>query len=126
MRDIERSVAFYVGKLGFEEMLRLDRDGRRWLIYLRITDEHYLKVFPDRAAGRRRWGTIPCVWRCRTSTGPCGNSRRWGCRTTGRRRGGAIGNWQAWIEDLDGHRIEPMQMMPHSLQVAAIARRVTA
>ncbi len=39
---------------------------------------------------------------------------------------GAIGNWQAWIEDLDGHRIEPMQMMPHSLQVAAIARRVTA
>jgi lactoylglutathione lyase len=35
---------------------------------------------------------------------------------------GADGNWQAWIEDPDGHRIELMQMMPDSLQVRAIAR----
>ena len=35
---------------------------------------------------------------------------------------GADGNWQAWIEDPDGHRIELMQMMPDSLQAKAIAR----
>ena len=30
-------------------------------------------------------------------------------------------NWQAWIEDPDGNRIELMQMMPDCLQLAAIA-----
>jgi lactoylglutathione lyase len=32
------------------------------------------------------------------------------------------GNWQAWIEDPDGNRIELMQMMPDSLQHQAIER----
>ena len=35
---------------------------------------------------------------------------------------GADGNWQAWIEDPDGHRIELMQMMPEGLQANALAR----
>ncbi len=32
------------------------------------------------------------------------------------------GNWQAWIEDPDGNRIELMQMMPGCLQEQAIER----
>jgi lactoylglutathione lyase len=35
---------------------------------------------------------------------------------------GADGNWQAWIEDPDGHRIELMQMGLDSMQAAAIQR----
>ena len=35
---------------------------------------------------------------------------------------GADYNYQAWIEDPDGNRIELMQMMPDSMQLAAIAR----
>ena len=35
---------------------------------------------------------------------------------------GADRNWQAWIEDPDGNRIELMQMMPDCLQLDAIAR----
>ena len=31
-------------------------------------------------------------------------------------------NWQAWIEDPDGNRIELMQIMPDCLQLEAIAR----
>ena len=57
--DIDRSLAFYVGKLGFSEMLRLARDGRLWLVYLRITDEQYLELFPDGEgdrAGTARYG----------------------------------------------------------------------
>src|SRR6476659_8957249 len=52
VRDIARTLDFYVGKLGFSEMLRLDRDGRLWLLYLRLTDSQYLEVFPE-AAGER-------------------------------------------------------------------------
>ena len=33
------------------------------------------------------------------------------------------GNWQTWIADPDGHRIELMQMAPDGMQAQAIARR---
>jgi sugar phosphate isomerase/epimerase len=45
--DIDRSLDFYVNRLGFQEMLRLHRaNGDLWLVYLRITDDQYLEVFP--------------------------------------------------------------------------------
>jgi multiple sugar transport system permease protein len=47
VKDIGRTLDFYVGKLGFSEMMRLDRDGRLWLLYLRITDDQYLEIFPE-------------------------------------------------------------------------------
>ena len=45
-----------------------------------------------------------------------------GVPLTVQKKMGADGNWQAWIEDPDGNRIELMQMMPDSLQLEAIAR----
>src|ERR1700712_2225832 len=56
-RDIDRSLAFYTGQLGMPEMLRLlFDDGSLFLIYLKITDNQYLELFPDglgdRAPGR--------------------------------------------------------------------------
>jgi lactoylglutathione lyase len=36
VKDVEKSLDFYVNKLGFKEMMRLDRDGKLWLLYLRI------------------------------------------------------------------------------------------
>src|SRR5690606_36281353 len=44
--DIEATLGFYVGQLGFEEMFRLDRDGKLWIVYLRISDTQYLEIFP--------------------------------------------------------------------------------
>jgi lactoylglutathione lyase len=58
--DIDRSLDFYVGKLGYAEMFRLDRDDRLWIVYLRITDTQYLELFPggdgERAPGPDRIG----------------------------------------------------------------------
>ena len=47
VKDVARTLDFYTKKLGFTEMLRLDREGRLWLVYLRITDDQYLEVFPE-------------------------------------------------------------------------------
>ncbi len=47
VKDVERTLDFYINRLGFAEMLRLERDGQLWLIYLHITDDQYLEVFPD-------------------------------------------------------------------------------
>ncbi len=51
VKDIDKSLDFYVGKLGFKEMMRLERDGKLWLVYLRITDDQFLEIFPDGEGG---------------------------------------------------------------------------
>jgi lactoylglutathione lyase len=131
VRDIDRSLAFYVGKLGFSEMLRLERDGRLWLVYLRITDEQYLELFPDgegeRAAAATAVGYNHMCLAVPDIDVTLRELEAAGIPLYRPKMMGADGNWQAWIEDPDGHRIELMQMMPDSLQAAAIAgRRVAA
>ena len=50
VRDINRSLAFYTGKLGMQEMMRmLYNDGSLSIVYLKITDDQFLELFPDGA-----------------------------------------------------------------------------
>lgn len=126
VKDIARSLDFYVDKLGFAEMLRLERDGRLWLIYLRITDDQYLEIFPegegDRAAEREAVGynhmclAVPDIEQTMRELDAMGVA------TIRPKIKAADGNWQTWIEDPDGHRIELMQMDEDSLQLKAIRR----
>jgi lactoylglutathione lyase len=126
VKDIDRSIAFYVGKLGFQEMMRLDRDGKLWLLYLRITDTQYLEIFPEgegeRAAEREAVGynhiclEVPDIEQAVRELDAMGVER---IRPTIK---AVDGNWQTWIEDPDGHRIELMQMALDGLQLQAIRR----
>jgi lactoylglutathione lyase len=123
--DIDRSLAFYTGRLGFPEMLRLHRDdGSLWLVYLRITDEQYLEVFPD-AAG---WRAPPedanglnhlCLTVDDIEAVVARLAER-GVPLFRPLKRGADGNRQAWIEDPDGNRIELMEMASDGMQVRAI------
>jgi lactoylglutathione lyase len=126
VKDIDRTLDFYVGKLGFERMMHLDRDGRLWLIYLRITDDQYLEVFPeaegDHAPDAEANGLnhfclivddIEVVLAQLAATGvPLFRPKKLG----------PDGNIQAWIQDPDGNRIELMQMAPDGMQADAIKR----
>ena len=49
VKDIDRTLDFYRDKLGFREMFRLERDGKLWLMYLRVTDTQYIELFPEAA-----------------------------------------------------------------------------
>lgn len=84
VRDIAPTLAFLVGKLGFQEMMRIDRDGRLWLLYLRITDTQYLEVFPEgvgeAAAPRDAVGSTTSASKSRTSRPPSPNWRPSACR----------------------------------------------
>ena len=126
VKDVTRTLDFYVGKLGFEEMLRLDRDGRLWLLYLRITDTQYLEVFPegvgDTASGKEAVGFNHLCLEVNDIDAAVAELSVAGVPLTNPLKLGADGNRQAWIEDPDGHRIELMQIAPDSLQMKAIAR----
>ena len=126
VKNIDAILDFYVNKLGFREMMRLDRDGKLWLLYLRITDTQYLEVFPEgvgeRAAEREAVGFNHL---CLEVTDLDRSLRELDAAGVPLIRGkamGADGNWQAWIEDPDGNRIELMEMAEDSLQLKAIAR----
>jgi lactoylglutathione lyase len=125
--DVNRTLAFYTGKLGLQEMLRLHRDdGRLWLLYLRITDEQYLEVFPD-AVGEQAPAPESNGLNhiCLTVADLDDVVRQLGARGIPLSRPlklGPDGNRQAWIEDPDGNRIELMEMAAGSLQAKAIER----
>jgi lactoylglutathione lyase len=126
VKDIARSLDFYVDKLGFAEMLRLEREGRLWLIYLRITDDQYLEIFPegegDRAAEREAVGYNHMCLAVPDIEQTMREFDAMGVATIRPKIKAADGNWQTWIEDPDGHRIELMQMDENSLQLEAIRR----
>lgn len=125
--DLDRSLDFYVNKLGFPEMLRLFKDdGSPWLVYLRITDDQYLEVFPgainDRAPGWDANGmnhmclTVDDIDAVLAQVAAAGLELLLPLKTA------LDGNRQAWLEDPDGNRIELMEMARDSLQYAAIQR----
>lgn len=127
MKDVEASLAFYRDKLGFPEMLRLLKDdGSLWLVYLRITDLHYLEIFPgaeeDRAPGWNANGVNHLCFTIEDLDAMAARMQATGIKLTAQIKNGADGNRQAWIEDPDGNRIELMEMHPDCMQYAGIKR----
>ncbi len=127
VKDLARSLAFYRDTLGFAELMRLHHDdGRLMLVYLRLTDNQFIEIFPD--------GEGDCApgWNVNAINHFCFEVED--MRATEKAlherdiaflhhpKIGPDGNWQCWISDPDGNRIEFMQMMPGCMQEAAIVR----
>jgi len=125
--DLDRSLNYYVNKLGFPEMLRLKKDdGSVWLVYLRITDDQYLEVFPgaenDRAPGWNANGLNHVCLTVDNIDTVLAQIEKAGLPLLLPLKTAIDGNRQAWLEDPDGNRIELMEMAPASLQYEAIRR----
>jgi lactoylglutathione lyase len=125
--DLDRSLDFYVNRLGFPEMMRLNNeDGSTWLVYLRITDDQYLEIFPgaetERAPGWNANGMNHMCLAVEDIDAVVQRIEDAGIALLLPLKLAVDGNRQAWIEDPDGNRIELMEMDPNSLQLQAIAR----
>jgi lactoylglutathione lyase len=125
--DLDRSLDYYVNKLGLPEMMRLEKDdGSVWLVYLRITDEQYLEVFPgaenDRAPGWNANGMNHMCLAVDDIDVVLAQIEAAGLQLLLPLKTAIDGNRQAWLEDPDGNRIELMEMAPDSLQYQAIRR----
>lgn len=125
--DLDRSLSFYRDRLGFEEMMRLDReDGSLWLVYLRITDTQFLELFPggegERSPGPERTAVNHFCLECRDLDATAAFLCAAGVTLTVEPKMGLDRNRQCWIEDPDGNRIEFMQMADDAMQREAIDR----
>src|SRR5580692_10134997 len=126
VKDMERSLDFYVRQLGFAEMLRLNyADDSLFLIYLRITDTQYLELFPngvgDRVPEREALAINHICVTTDDIERTLGELADAGIPLTRELKLGPDGNRQAWIEDPDGVRIEIMEMAQDSMQAQAIS-----
>ena len=126
VKDVEPSLDFYVNRLGFPEMFRLDRDGKLWIVYLKITDSQFLEIFPDSAGdtapSRDVVGYNHMCIEVEDLEAVVAELEAAGVEIVQALKTGDDGNRQAWIRDPDGHYIELMQMMPGCNQYEAISR----
>lgn len=126
--DLDRALDFYCGILGFREAFRLDRDGEPspWIVYLQIVPGHFIELFPGaekvgpqpgREAGYNHF--------CLLVDDIAATLRQLAARglpLDGAPAKGLDHNYQYWVSDPDGNRIELMQIMPESPHSAADAR----
>lgn len=125
--DFEPALDFYCTKLGFREAFRLEREGETspWIVYIQVAAGCFLELFPgarevestpDRVAGYDHFSLsvddMKATLRALIDRGVPVNEAP---------SMGLDGNWQYWLTDPDGNRIELMQIVPESPQAAAEA-----
>jgi lactoylglutathione lyase len=126
-RDLGTLLEFYRDTLGLAEMFRLlHDDGGVRLAYLRVTDEHYLELFPNGAERvaqpPRAAGYSHLCLTVEDMDAAVAELERRGVVLTQGIKTGLDGNRQAWIADPEGNRIELMEMARDSHQAQAIER----
>ena len=115
--DIEKSLDFYVNKMGFERIMHLGDDKNPWLIYLKISHGNYLELFPTKdsidKSARHCYSHLCIAVFDIFETVKVLRSRGADVEDP---HMGMDRNYQAWLCDPDGNRIELMQMMPDCMQ----------
>jgi lactoylglutathione lyase len=124
-RDIDRALAFYTGKLGMQEMMRLlYDDGSVFIVYLKITDNQLLELFPDgsgdEAPGPGAVGVNHFCLTVHDIERAVADLRAAGVPLWRDIKTGLDNNRQAWVVDPDGNRIELMEISPDCLQFQAL------
>lgn len=122
--DMDVAMDFFCDKLGFKLIYELaDEQGKPWLNYLRVTDGTYIELF---------YGGVKTVKMQHNSAGfmhmclACDNVyetvedlRAKGVEIDTEANQGKDKNYQAWIHDPDGNKIELMTIDPQSPQANA-------
>ena len=139
--NLERSLEFYCNKLGFREAFRLDMEGMPspWIVYIQVSQTDFTELFPvgepegssaEMGTGAGRF-SLDIPKDLMRSTGNSYHhfsltvddidatlrelvSRGVPVEDIGKPSQGMDHNWQYWIADPDGNRIEFMQISPES------------
>lgn len=124
-KDIEASTEFYSKHLGFKHIYTLDHaeTGKPWINYMQVRPGVYLELFHNGI------GENPADWTSRGFQHICLETddligeverlRSEGIVIDDEPKTSGDKNWQAWIHDPDGNKIELMMIDPDSPQAKA-------
>ncbi len=121
--NLERSLDFYCNKLGLRRAFHLDREGTPspWIVYLQIAPGHFIELFPG-GHGENEQRSLGYNHFCLLFDDMAATLKELvarGLPISGDPVRGQDNNWQYWLTDPDGNRIELMQIAPTSPQAAA-------
>ncbi len=115
--NLEKSLEFYEKILGFKRLFNLERDGKILLVCLKITEDQYLVLFSkEEISQRENQNFMHLCFITDDILDTVKKIKDRGWQIDGDPILGLDGNYQAWIEDPDGNKIEIMQILPDSLQ----------
>jgi lactoylglutathione lyase len=125
VKDVKRSIDFYCGVLGFKKLFELkfeDGDSTRdWITYLKITDHQFLELFAggeeEIKTGQKAIAYSHLSLEVSSVAEITESVRSKGIAIDTEPQVGLDGNWQSWIRDPDGNRIEFMEYGKQAFQL---------
>jgi lactoylglutathione lyase len=121
--DMEKSLCFYCDVLGLKKAFELNRpDGKPWIIYLKVSEGQFIELFYGEKNKTDSSSEISYSHLCFEVDDIYDIANRIkskGVVLDSEPNQGSDTNWQCWVKDPDGNRIEMMQMNPLSPQMNA-------
>lgn len=122
VKDMAESIRFYTQALGFREAFefRHPDSGAPWIVYLNIMSSQFIELFYG-GIESRLWnddliGFNHLCFQVDDIHAAVRTIRDAGYLIDSEPMQGVDHNWQAWLKDPNGIRIELMQIMPDSPQ----------
>jgi len=120
--DMEKAEEFYTGILGFPRVFDLkDSAGQPWINYYKVADGQFVELFyrkaESQAAQSPTVGYSHCCFVVEDIHEIAEQVETRGGELDRPIKVGADGNYQCWVRDPDGNRIEFMQIVegsPHA------------
>jgi len=119
--DMKRSADFYTKVLGFQQLFELKDDkGNPWINYFKVGPGQFVELFYPRgeepAGSKPRVGFSHMCFVVDDIKRTEAEILKGGGTLDRPIKLGIDGNYQMWVKDPDGNRIELMQIMPGSPQ----------
>jgi lactoylglutathione lyase len=123
--DMSKSTEFYGGVLGFQKVFEIPDDkGNPWICYFKIGKDQFIELFypqkEEPAESRARIGFSHMCFVVDDIKSTEAEVAKRGGSLDKPIKLGRDGNYQAWLKDPDGNRIELMQIMPGSPHAKSI------
>ncbi len=118
--DMKASLEFYVTKLGMKHAFSIPRDdGTPWIEYIKLADGQFIELFYSDGGfeGKSSYNHL-CI-EVPDCVKAADELKQAGVEIDVMPQQGKDLNWQLWIRDPDGNRIEIMQIDPDAPQAKA-------
>lgn len=122
VKDREKSLHFYCDILGFEKIFELNNsNGEPTLVYLKVQDGQFIELFYNGQVdlpefSKANVGYYHLCLEVDDVQEIANHLKQNGLTLLVEPKQGRDLNYQCWVKDPDGNRIEFMQMNPESLQ----------
>ncbi len=115
--DMDKAIDFYTRVMGGTYAFKFERDGKPWIEYIQLVPGQFIELFYGRKGENSGSYNHICIL-VDDIQAECDRINATGYKMDRMPEMGCDGNWQAWITDPDGNRIELMQLMPGCPQLS--------